>query len=426
MDAEVKNYVKIEFAKKNVFKNIMQGQEDVHDYDFYVSGKFFNYLTRKSAVHIQSDIIDKNEVKNNIQASNLEVWEFFVPNENTKSKQSGAYRLFANTPNDLIASSEKALLAKISEEQFIWEMTINPGEFGVKNFMYDKYDWNNAINKTMKKFLKANDINPDNISGHWVIHTNTKYPHVQMCFWEKAPTYLNDRGELVYKQSPFLDKASISKFKTAILNEFDESLENEYKSIFDSKNIIWDMRKHFKLALKNHMQNVSESANGLFFDDIKHIRDTLANQKQPSYYFLNKDSKVKVWNIFNTLLDLDTGLKNQYEQYMQLLKEIKNLDASTNFHKQLINDFVKDENVDFEKQVGNMIIKLCLADFKEETNKNWLDDMYTKKVNNNYINWDWVLKGWEWEANGLLFRQKIDAMKKFKEGLVYEKQKLKF
>lgn len=165
---------------------------------------------------------------------------------------------------------------------------------------------------------------------------------------------------------------------------------------------------------------------GCFFDDIKHIRDTLANQKQPSYYFLNKDSKVKVWNIFNTLLDLDTGLKNQYEQYMQLLKEIKNLDASTNFHKQLINDFVKDENVDFEKQVGNMIIKLCLADFKEETNKNWLDDMYTKKVNNNYINWDWVLKGWEWEANGLLFRQKIDAMKKFKEGLVYEKQKLKF
>lgn len=411
-------FVRIGFAKKGVTKIKSSGQTKVHDFSFFKKGRFLDYITRPTAVHLQDVPIDKNEVRDVLDSKNIKVQDFFKPKFDNKKEKSGAYRLFSSEPNDLNINLEKKLLANLDDNQTVWEMTINPGDIGVNKLMYDKYEWNKAINKTMKKFLKANDFNPEFITGHWVIHTNTDYPHVHLSFWETTKNYINDSGELVYRSTGFLNKRSLDKFKSSLLDEFDNDFSKEYDSIFKTKSLIWNKRNHLKALLKS---TTNENALKEYDANSKmqYIYESLRVKRNKTYALAEKDVKTVIWSLFDDIKEIDNEFKKELDVYQQMINTIKNKNPQTEFHKNIINEFIKKENEEFDSQIGNIIIKLCFTfvEQKEKEDNNWFNKFHESK--DKKTNWKWILSGWEWEANKVWFIQKQKAIKKFKNSVEY-------
>ncbi len=97
----------------------------------------------------------------------------------------------------LIQKKPKKEFEKLeNNNQFIWEITLNPGQLGIDNQMVDKNEWNEILNKHMKSLLKANKLDPNKIEGYWALHSNSKYPHIHLGFFEKETNHSNN-----YRQS---------------------------------------------------------------------------------------------------------------------------------------------------------------------------------------------------------------------------------
>ncbi|MDC8912869.1 hypothetical protein [Metamycoplasma hyosynoviae] len=86
------SYVKFEFVNKNVKKKLYKGQKEVHNFNFYTSGKHLDYISRKTAVYVQEEDFDLLKIKKEYRDTKQ-----YMNNStafNKRNKLSGVYKIF--------------------------------------------------------------------------------------------------------------------------------------------------------------------------------------------------------------------------------------------------------------------------------------------------------------------------------------------
>ncbi|AJM71544.1 hypothetical protein [Mycoplasma yeatsii] len=403
--------VKVEFSHPKIEKKENKKSGKVHNHSFYKSGTYIDYITREQAVYIQKDNENKQSLKLEYQDKNVE-WEKFLDSK-TKAKflnddesKTGLYRLFSEQANDLPIEKEKKIVKQISDKQNIWEMTINPGQLGIDTFAIDKHEWNDTLNKNMKSFFKANKIDPNKITGHWAIHSNTKYPHIHLSFWEKYPDINGN-----YRKKGSFNKESVEKLKTML--ETSLAYQEEHQDFYVIKNSIWDSRKELKELMKQQVRT------SILYNSVRTIKKFYKNSKNKTYALSKRDEKVNeaIWDIFNYIKSNNSKLNKEYAKYELEIEEIKKANYSSSYLQQQAIEFANKELAEFESQIGNMIIKDCL---EIET----VDDIVPVYGGKNDL--EKLFEKWEWEFENIQFWKKIEALKKFNKNFKQAENKPKY
>lgn len=355
----MKIYTNVQFARYGCRKKKLDGQKEVHDFEFYKSGKHLDYISRRSAVYLQDDNSNRESLWNEFVDSGLSKQEWLNNRvaEKMNIKKSGVYRLFGDG-SDIDIDEEKKVLSELSNEQNIWEMIINPGDLGLENFCVDKFEWNDLLNRNLKKLLKSNKLDPENITGHWVIHTNTEFPHIHISFWEKSPRVLQNDDSLGFKTRGVFNGKTIEKFNEILTNEI--TFNAEYQNFVNIKNLVREKRKSLKEL--GNLSGLIFEKDGEFLDSVLHIRNSLINKHNKTYAKASEDVKNSIWKVFNYILENNKEFKNEYSVYKDELEKLKDKDLGSEFNNDAKDKFIEIENKEFESQLGNAIIKLCLAD----------------------------------------------------------------
>ncbi|MCR8966555.1 hypothetical protein [Mycoplasma zalophidermidis] len=416
-------YSNIEFAKYGLEKKIQKGQDQVHDWEFYSSGRHLRYIARVDAVYVQDDDKTKFDLESEFKKSGLDFksWMNLQTRVKKDSAKSGVYRLFEN-PKDINVNDEIELLNKILQKQIVWEMIINPGQFGVDNFMLDKNEWADLLNVHMRKLLKANHLDPENIRGHWVMHSNTDFPHVHLSFWEINPNTQTKKEGLVFKQKGWFSKKSVQNFNNVLSSEV--IYQKEYRKLNETKAKTWDIRKHIKA-----ITTLDDVRNEEIYDDVFKVRDYMLNRKNKTYVKADEDIKEAIWNIFDYVQSNNDDIKMQYQNYMSELEKLKGEKLASLFNEKLKNNFIDKEKDEFEKQIGNLIIKLCLNENEMSERADWFKGLNSvqkifiqksarrKSEAKRNLNLKWIIDGWNWEANGVHFRHKLEALRSYRKNV---------
>ncbi|MFV8473878.1 hypothetical protein ACNQ2T_00960 [Mycoplasma sp. Z407A] len=403
-------YTSFEFTKWGLSKSLLKGQNEVHDYDFYASGTFIDYVTRSDAVYIQ-DNNSQIELLDMYKSSNLSFKDWYNTRnkQNLKSNKSGAYKLFEQ-PNDVPITDIKDNYKSISKDQHIWEMIINLGSDGEKYFFINKESWNDALNKTLPTLLRKNNLSSNNIDGYWAIHCNTGNPHIHLSFWEKVPS-IEQGGKFIYRPKGAFNKYSLTMFEKMFKAEVQaiatmNSNQISINEIRKSKKEIWDKRKEIKNELKNSLKMLNDEL--LCLNKVKEIKAELNNKDNKTFANLSEANKQNVFEIFNYLISNNEEFKHYVDSYKNTLNQIEDKEYPSEFLDNYVNSFIEKENNEFMSQVGNIICKTIDA---LET-KNYID-YYVPQKRKSEI--DWIIKRWEWEANRALWIKKQQAIKNFKK-----------
>ncbi|MHA3828571.1 hypothetical protein [Mycoplasma sp. Z1473D] len=405
-------YTSFEFAKYGTEKKLKQGQKEIHNWEFYTSGTFLDYISRSDAIYIQDDNETSFQLKQSFINSSLSFKDWYSSRSkaNRKSAKSGVYALF-NDAKDINIDDMKQQLANINKKQNVWEMIINIGKDGEELFFVDKNKWASVLNKTFPRLLKKNDLSSSNINGYWAIHCNTGNPHIHINFWEKNPSILKG-DEYIYKPKGAFSKTSIKQFeyifKAEILSnaKWEETTFNKLEDIRNHKNEIWDKRKEIRNELKNSLNQMSDEIKCL--NRAKAIKEELNNKDNKTFANLSDNNKENVLKIFEFLMNTNTQFKDMVAKYKQELTNIDN-SQDNDFFKKYVDDFITKENDEFMQQIGNIICKSIDA---MEENKEFYDFYIPKKRKSQL---DWLIKRWEWEANKILWIKEQQGLRRFEK-----------
>ncbi|PZV98688.1 hypothetical protein, partial [Metamycoplasma auris] len=410
---------------------------------------FIDYISRPSAVYVQDIDDDRNSLINQMEIKKMNFVEFI--NSRTLSKQqitkelkdlenkSGLHLLFNKEPKDIDLEIAKKQFEKINKNQHIWEMIINPGDLGIKNKMLDKNEWNEILNKTMRNLLRANNLDPNNIIGYWALHSNTNYPHVHLGFFEKLPNHINK-----YRPKGKFDQKTLKKFQFAFENAINE--QRDYKELFDLKNSIWNDRKEFKNLFINTLNENNKTNSEIEFsfsnndlrilNALKTIRDFYKNQKNKSYAVSKDNDEVReaINEIYAIKIASNIELKEKLDAYNNQINKITNTsfeDKETNLLK---DEFINKEKDEFERQIGNAIIKNCLKTNLDEIYKEKKLDTYSYIANNDIYkdetfegilnNLKKLKNNLDFELNRILWMRKFEALKAYRKNISTVKAKI--
>nr|WP_307919081.1 hypothetical protein [Mycoplasmopsis bovis] len=343
---------------------------------------------------------------------------------------------------------KKSLKKLENNNQFIWEITLNPGQLGIDNQMVDKNEWNEILNKHMKSLLKANKLDPNKIEGYWALHSNSKYPHIHLGFFEKETNHSNN-----YRQSGKFSSKSVERFKYLFENSI--KTQAEYQNLFSLKNSIWNNRKEIKelflstIALKNKQETKSYealSANELkILNASKVIANFYKNSKSKSYAAAKNNLEVKeaINDIYEAIVENNQKIALAVTKYKQEFESINKAKFSDKYSAGLKDEFVANEKDEFEKQIGNIIVKQCLkmnAKEKEvQTSLNYQEKDLKQDFNDDELpiglsfypyKYDEIsklkrmIRSLNYEFNRLSRSQKFQALRKYKKNISGVKSKV--
>ncbi|WFQ92684.1 hypothetical protein MFERI14822_00473 [Mycoplasma feriruminatoris] len=397
--------IKFEFAKKGIKKKPNLETGHIHDSEFYIFGKYLDYITREKAVYIQEEWKDKKKIKEEWEKE--KDWMKFLKEkvkfnwkqnktEEEIERKTGLYRLFEEQAIDINVKKEKQIVSKISEQQHIWELIINPGQIGIDNLSIDKNEWNKILNQHLKELLKRNNIDPNKITGHWVIHSNKKYPHIHLSFWEKYPD-INDN----YRKKGAFKKETLEKFGQMIENSLIS--QDEYEEFKKIKTNIWANRKEIKEMFSNSFKKI------YVIDNIKTVKDFYRNKNNRNYASIknNPIGSKAVWDLFKYVVNNNQEIKEKYDEYKNTVSEIKENSYNLKI-EELKEHFLESESVEFEQQLGNIIVKGCL---------NYDEQKIYLGYGTNGDNLNWLMKKWKFEFEQILFERKMKALKNFNQNI---------
>ncbi|WLP85224.1 relaxase MobL [Mycoplasma seminis] len=407
MQANDNYYTSLEFAKYGTEKKLLKGQKEIHNWEFYTSGTFLNYITRSDAVYIQNDFENTLTLKQDFINSNLSFKQWYASKSkySRNSNASGAYKLF-NDAKDISLEDMKQELSGISKQQHIWEMIINLGKDGEDLFFVDKNKWADVLNKTLPKLLKKNNLSASNVNGYWAIHCNTGNPHIHLSFWEKAPS-IQKGDEYIYKPKGAFNKASLTMFEKIFKAEITSNAKLE--EIRDNKKQIWEKRKDIKKELKNSLEEMNKEL--MCLSKVKAIKKELDGKNNKTFANLSEENKQNVLEIFQFLLNSNQEFKQIVENYQKSLGEIENKTYPNDFLKQYVDNFLSKENSEFSSQIGNIICKSISAMQEKDTWNYFLPKKRKSEL-------DWLIKRWEWEANRMLWIKEQKSLRRFEKEIL--------
>ena len=334
---------------------------NVHNFKEWVnSAMVVEYITRKDKCVVF------NENENNYDAMHLMMnnneklsWYKKHLKINQNSNQSGLYNLLNDKPSDIEIDKVKKELKNLKSN--FWELIVNPGDLALDNNILCKDKWHEVLQENFKRFLKANKFEFENLNVYYSIHGNTNYPHVHMFWYEKEPK----------RNKAKLDVNSINVFayKVGLSIKYDE----DYQKINELTKGIWDTRKQITEIISRHFNNntnlSTNNLSKLFIKASKSILDELEQKKNISYMRLSDENKTNVEIIKDYLMTSDNDYSRLFNSYQKQIKELNELDIEDKFLREKIKKIIDKEMDDFQKQVGNKIIKSLLKAY-EESNKN--------------------------------------------------------
>lgn len=337
---------------------------NVHNFKEWVnSAMVVEYITRKDKCVVF------NENENNYDAMHLMMnndeklnWYKKHLKINQNSNQSGLYNLLSDKPIDIEIDKAKKELKNLKSN--FWELIVNPGDLALDNNILCKDKWHEVLQDNFKRFLKANKFEIENLNVYYSIHGNTNYPHIHMFWYEKEPK----------RKKAKLDVNSINVFayKVGLSIKYDE----DYQKINELTKTIWDTRKQITQIINDCFSNnqiVDNNPNqnlyGQFIKASKSILDELQDKKNISYMRLSDQNKANIEIIKSFLLTSDNDYSKLFNTYQKQIQDLNELNIEDKFLKEKIKKIIDKEMDDFEKQVGNKIIKSLLKAY-EENNKN--------------------------------------------------------
>ncbi|WP_155105016.1 hypothetical protein [Mycoplasma capricolum] len=145
-------------------------------------------------------------------------------------------------------------------------------------------------------------------------------------------------------------------------------------------------------------------------DNIKIIKDFYKNKNNRNYASIKNDSieYKAVWELFRYVINNNQELKEKYQEYKNTIKEIDSNSYNSLKVEELKENFLENENAEFDQQLGNLIVKGCL---KYDDQKIYLG------YGSNKNNLEWLMKKWEFEYEQILFERKMEALKKFNQNI---------
>ncbi|KEZ23240.1 hypothetical protein [Ureaplasma diversum] len=352
-------YTQILFAKYSITPKYIKGQKRSHDFEFYRSGRFIDYITRENAVYKQSDKpFDRAAINKFLRENNLTPRDYFQNNPPETKGLSGLMRVFDKEANYVDKEQAKKEMAELNDKQIIWEMTINLGQFGKENIFYNKYEWAQSLNSTIPFLLRKKNLKPSQVSGFYAIHKNTDYPHIHLCLYEKAPLRFNKKKEPVYTQKGQFDNKDINYFKHIFQQSFVHRAALE--EMYDNQKQLIALKKNAKSMFQPKAYNDIKTNHTLFIQSIDFIRDELKDKKNISYKKLSEEAQKKVKYIFNELVALNDDLNKALKKYRTNLSEFETSKSPDEFFKLKKTQFVEKEEVDLNHYFYNQVVKMCL------------------------------------------------------------------
>ena len=337
---------------------------NVHNFKEWVnSAMVVEYITRKDKCVVF------NENENNYDAMHLMMnndeklnWYKKHLKINQNSNQSGLYNLLSGKPIDIEIDKAKKELKNLKSN--FWELIVNPGDLALDNNILCKDKWHEVLQDNFKRFLKANKFEIENLNVYYSIHGNTNYPHIHMFWYEKEPK----------RKKAKLDVNSINVFayKVGLSIKYDE----DYQKINELTKTIWDTRKQITQIINDCFannqivdNNLNQNLYGEFIKASKSILNELQDKKNISYMRLSDQNKANIEIIKSFLLTSDNDYSKLFNTYQKQIQDLNELNIEDKFLKEKIKKIIDKEMDDFEKQVGNKIIKSLLKAY-EENNKN--------------------------------------------------------
>ncbi|MGX9395800.1 hypothetical protein ACWXVT_02255 [Mycoplasma sp. 1573] len=333
------------------WKNLDKGV--VHDTKFYKLGGWADYVGRKSAIISEPEDIDLIE---QWKASELDLQAFMRTQTQEMSKRNTKdfNRLFE--PGKFSKEEVKEEMRKIDNEQIVYEMFVNLGQLGIDTKFITTDKWKKVLEPSLKGLLKGSSIDWQNITGYWVLHGNTSWPHAHIAFWEKEKVYENGKS---WRKRGFIDKASNNKFKRVLYQRIAQS--QEYENINASKNEIWKQRNNLREELKNIVNTLNSDEKNKVLGDIAIIRNELKGIRNVSYAKQNETVKKAVWEIFEAVKEDNPYFEKIYYEYTTKLDILNNLKSNNTFTNRQVMEAINKEKDNFEKFVGNIIIKSAIS-----------------------------------------------------------------
>lgn len=354
-----------------------------HDLDSWVrSGEIVNYFTRPDKCCVFNNDLINEEAILNISLNGINSkreWYLNHLKSKTKSKQSGLYSLTNKEATDLDLDFVKNKLSKL--DQPVWECIINPGELGLDANVLTKDKWHNLLQKHFNDFLKASKFELTNINTYYVIHGNTEHPHVHMMFFEKVPI----------KRHGKIDNINIDNFKRKLTNELNNDAFGE--KLFNFTSQVWDARKtileHISSEITSNDSNIKNYKEFILSSRV--VLAELFNKKDISYKRLSDNSKLQINNIKQFLELVDPNFKQINQNYQGKIWQLKQLALGNGSLARRINQIIQKEQVDFEVQVGNKIVKSLLIsnkktiNYKFSSSKDWFKMFTSTFLNSFYV-----------------------------------------
>lgn len=229
--------------------------------------------------------------------------------------------------------------------------------------MLHKNKWHEIIKPYFEKLLIANGFDPKNINCFYAMDGNTQYPHVELFFYEKEPTRVKGNFKL----------ETLNIFKGQIANaignsDFVNKLNDLTKDVWDARKLI--LNNINKLLVKQRNQEkLNDDPKQDYVDFLKaskFITDELKNKHNKSYARLADEAKNQIEVIKNFLYQKDPTYKEAVDDYQKKIDLIRSLNTDGDkYLEKRINGIIKKEQDDFEKQIGNKIIKALQEARKE-------------------------------------------------------------
>ncbi|QGZ97985.1 hypothetical protein GE118_04235 [Mycoplasma sp. NEAQ87857] len=401
-------FVRLEYARKNIQKNLIGGQKKVHNWEFYVSGNFVDYITRASAVCLQDNSETNESLMNKFYDSNLDYAEFMK--SQVKNKQdnpgikykSGLYRLFNESANDIDKESFKAEFKnKVSEQQIIYELTINMGDLSKFTNTFSKQNWNEYLNLFLSKMLERNKMNKNNVDGVWAMHTNSDYPHIHLMLYEKSK----------FRKFNSFSKDSIKLFKQDLVNVLETP--KEFYDLVSTKNSIYEHKKNLRVFFNQKHKIKSSSAvdhySKLVADEWKKNYSSKNDLIKLSIQDLNADKNQSLYNSISKVKDLLLSSNKDFKtDYLEFKNQITKLSKTNKFMTlKEKDDFISKQSKELDLLIAKQIIKSSLEKDKQNNIPVQQQKSFIKIFNSLWIE---NRAGYQEELKAKALFKKIQAM----------------
>ena len=351
------------------------------EWKIYSSGEKIKYITREEA------ILKHSRKPNNGSLTN------YLLNQRLELPENDGLMLFNFETNSVEYPSVKESIKefkKLDRKQFVWDGEISISKKDANELRFGtQEDFGTLVMRYMPSFLKAEGIDPKNVSFYAAVHANTENPHLHWVFFEKEPSIYDEKNkDYGFRKKGKLHLENIQKFETLAWNYL--IYQDRIEKLFRDKSEFWANKNEIKAELKNYK-----------FDQLNtlalNVIDEVKNDKNVKFANLSDESKNSIMEYFeNELLELPDEIQDRYNDHLEFLEKYPN------------DQHFKKEHEQFKNWIGNKVLKDIKEAYIPKNNFISFSDTNENKFLDNAFKMESYLSEYD-------YKQKQEYLNKFRK-----------